>query len=93
MSTVDDINEVVNWIVLVLLIMSIVGAFLTLLTFVIFKVFRPLHCYYFDCSQDIRTYPIKLILFLSVCIIIGFTSFIISFESWIYDTDGLQPFL
>ena len=77
MGTVEDIQEVVNTIVLVLLILSIVGATITLVTFVIFK--------------DIRTYPIKLILYLCVCIIVGFTAFIISFESFVYETDACIP--
>jgi len=61
-GTCDDINNVLNQMTNYLLAISIAGALLSLITFCMFK--------------DIRTYPIKLICYLCVCIIIGYTAFI-----------------
>jgi len=65
----SSVTEVINWFVLVLMILSIVGAFCTVFTFAIFK--------------KLRTYPIKLIMYLCVCIVCGFTAFLIAFEPWV----------
>jgi len=67
----NDLNDALSVVVLVLLIISIVGAFLTLLTFLIFK--------------DIRTYPIKLIMYLCVTIVVANTFFILAFEPFFLD--------
>jgi hypothetical protein len=65
----SSVTNVINWIVLVLMILSIVGAFCTVCTFAIFR--------------KLRTYPIKLIMYLCVCIVCGFTAFLIAFEPWV----------
>jgi len=62
----------------VLLICSIVCATLTIITFLI--------------HRKLMTYPIKLICFLCVCIIIGFTFFLLIFESFVYDEWPCVPF-
>lgn len=74
-QTNETVIEVFNWITLVLMILSIVGAFCTIVTFTIF--------------YKLRTYPIKLIMYLCVCICIGFTAFLIAFEPAIYTNDGM----
>lgn len=61
-DTCTEINDVLSQLVNVLLAISIAGALITLITFIVFP--------------DIRTYPIKLICFLCVCIIIGYSAFI-----------------
>lgn len=68
-------SDVANYITLVLLIMSIVGAFCTIVSFTIFS--------------QIRTYPIKLIMYLCVCIIIGFEAFLISDQKMIVHVEPL----
>lgn len=73
-SADSTVIEVFSWVTLVLMIMSIVGAFLTTMTFAMFG--------------QIRTYPIKLIMYLCVCIVIGFTAFLIAFEPWVYHNEG-----
>lgn len=75
MQTNEGVIDVFNWIVLVLMILSIVGAFCTIVTFTIF--------------YKLRTYPIKLIMYLCVCIDIGFTAFLIAFEPYIYTHEGM----
>jgi len=61
-STCNDIDNFLSELTNALLAISIAGALITLITFLIF--------------YEIRTYPIKLICFLCVCIIIGFGAFI-----------------
>lgn len=75
MVSVDaSISGAFSYVTIILLILSILSAFLTIVTFTI----RP----------RIRTYPIKLIMYLCVTIIIGFTSFMVAFEPWVYDNTG-----
>jgi hypothetical protein len=78
-STFDDnvstFDDVLSIIVLVLLSISIGGALLTLFTFLIFP--------------KIRTYPIKLIMYLCLVIIIGNLWFILCFEPEFRDDSGL----
>jgi len=61
----------------ILLAFSIAGALATVVTFVLFK--------------DIRTYPIKLIVFLCICIFMSQTFFWSSFREEIYDGKGCVP--
>jgi len=68
-GTCSDINDVLNHLVDVLLVISIACALATLITFILFK--------------EIRTYPIKLICYLCLCIFIGFLCFILSDKSYI----------
>jgi 7 transmembrane receptor (Secretin family) len=68
-EVVESVEGVMNVVVDVLLIISIVAAFLTLVTFLIFR--------------DIRTYPIKLILYLCVCIMFAFSFFLMAFDDTI----------
>jgi len=70
-----SVGEVFSYITLVLMIMSIVGAFLTIVNFIV--------------HYKIRTYPIKLILYLCICIEIGFTSFLMAFDEWEYEHSGV----
>lgn len=69
MVDTSGVNNVVSHIVEVLLIISIICAACTILTFLIFG--------------DIRTYPIKLIMYLCICIIFGFTAFVLADKSFI----------
>jgi len=62
--TCDKTNEVLSNIENYLLGISIAGALFSLITFLIFK--------------EIRTYPIKLICYLCICIIVGYSTFIAS---------------
>jgi len=55
----------------VVLIISIVCAFITFVTF--------------TCFSKLRRFPIKLIIYLCICIVCAFTFFLISFEPWIYE--------
>jgi len=73
--SIQDVTDGVDQLVTVLLIISIIGAALTLLTFTIFG--------------DIRTYPIKLIMYLCVCICLGFTAFLLASQSWIYASEPI----
>lgn len=57
----------------VLMIMSIVCAGLTFITFAIFG--------------TLRTYPIRLIMYLCVCIVIGFSFFLVDFNSTVVHSD------
>jgi len=66
------LTSVLDLIVSILLWLSATGALLTILTFSIFG--------------DIRTYPIKLIMFLCSCIAAGYTFFFFAFYSFIVDT-------
>jgi|Transcript_24759 hypothetical protein len=63
-----------SYVTIVLMILSILGAFFTIVTFTL----RP----------KIRTYPIKLIMYLCVTIIIGFCAFLVAFEPWVYMNRG-----
>eukprot|EP01103_Thecamoeba_quadrilineata_P014567 TRINITY_DN4375_c0_g2_i1.p1 TRINITY_DN4375_c0_g2~~TRINITY_DN4375_c0_g2_i1.p1 ORF type:complete len:324 (+),score=49.10 TRINITY_DN4375_c0_g2_i1:30-974(+) len=63
-DTCSDINDVMSTVADVLLALSVACALLSLITFCAFSA--------------IRTYPIKLICYLCICIIIGFTAFIAS---------------
>jgi 7 transmembrane receptor (Secretin family) len=72
-DALDDVEDVVEVMTDVLMIISIVGAFLTILTFAVFK--------------DIRTYPIKLIMYLCTCIIMGFTFFLTAFNDSVRESD------
>merc|ERR1712023_135737 len=56
------------------MILSILGAFATIITFAF--------------NAPIRTYPIRLIMYLCVCIVIGFVAFLIAFEPWLYTNPG-----
>jgi len=73
-ATNGAIIEVFNYIVLALMISSIVGALLTIVTFCI--------------HGTIRTYPIKLIMYLCAVIDIGFVAFLIAFLPWIFNHPG-----
>eukprot|EP01102_Stenamoeba_stenopodia_P014452 TRINITY_DN47_c0_g1_i1.p1 TRINITY_DN47_c0_g1~~TRINITY_DN47_c0_g1_i1.p1 ORF type:complete len:314 (+),score=68.10 TRINITY_DN47_c0_g1_i1:178-1119(+) len=75
----DTVNSIFDVVVFVLLIISIVGAGLTLITFLIFK--------------EIRTYPIKLICYLCVCIDIGFFAFIMAGRSYVAANTGACIFI
>eukprot|EP01095_Lingulamoeba_sp_RSL-Kostka_P016720 TRINITY_DN827_c0_g1_i1.p1 TRINITY_DN827_c0_g1~~TRINITY_DN827_c0_g1_i1.p1 ORF type:complete len:333 (+),score=66.09 TRINITY_DN827_c0_g1_i1:53-1000(+) len=66
----SGVVEVFSYITTVLMIISIICATATIFTFVI--------------HPKIRTYPIKLIMYLCVCIIIGFCAFLVAFEPWVY---------
>ena len=76
-SASTGVTSVFNVIVTVLMILSIVGAFCVIVTFGI------------NPRGRLRTYPIKLIMYLCVCIVIGFTAFLIAFEPYIYNNEGL----
>ncbi len=69
--------EFLDIIVDCLLAFSISGALGTIITFSIFK--------------DIRTYPIKLIIYLCVCIFLSQTFFWLAFWDQIYDSKGCVP--
>jgi len=70
----NTVVEVFSYITLVLMILSILGAFATIITFAF--------------NAPIRTYPIRLIMYLCVCIVIGFVAFLIAFEPWLYTNPG-----
>lgn len=70
----ETVVSIFEYITLVLMILSIIGAFCVIVTFAIFS--------------KIRTYPIKLIMYLCVCIVIGFTSFLVAFEPWLVQNEG-----
>lgn len=63
-------GEILSYIVTILSVFSIVGAFLTILTFTLFR--------------SLRTYPIKLIIYLCYSILLAQLFFLLSFV--IYDT-------
>jgi len=73
-----DLSSVLDIIVSVLLWLSVAGSVLTILTFTIFS--------------DIRTYPIKLIMFLCACIGTGYSIFFFSFESYVLSSWICWPF-
>merc|ERR1712063_118678 len=73
----SGVIEVFEYIVTVLMILSIVGAFCVIVTFGI------------NPRGRLRTYPIKLIMYLCVCIVIGFTAFLIAFEPYIYTNEPM----
>merc|ERR1719359_1519687 len=73
----NGVIEVFEIITMILIILSIIGAFLVIVTFGI------------NPKNKLRTYPIKLIMYLCVCIVIGFTAFLIAFEPYIYNNEGL----
>ena len=73
----SEVTSVFEVIVTVLMILSIIAAFCVIFTFGV----NPRH--------RLRTYPIKLIMYLCVCIVIGFTAFLIAFEPYIYTTEPL----
>jgi len=73
-DTCTDINEVMSTVADVLLALSIACALMSLATFLVFK--------------PIRTYPIKLICYLCVCIIIGFSAFIASDKPGVPTNEG-----
>ena len=68
-------NRMLSWIVFFLLVISIVGASCVIITFSVFK--------------DIRTFPIKLIMYLCWCIILGNVSFLFAFEGAFYENEYL----
>ncbi|KAL6071256.1 G-protein-coupled receptor family protein [Balamuthia mandrillaris] len=72
---VDVYNNILNWVVLVLLALSVGGAGATILTFTIFR--------------DIRTYPIKLITYLCGCIVCANLFFIFAFEDPFLENNAL----
>jgi len=73
-GTCNDINDVLNQLTNALLAISISGALISLVTFLIFK--------------EIRTYPIKLICYLCVCIILGYSAFIAADKDPIPENTG-----
>jgi hypothetical protein len=74
-DTCTEINNVFgDYITNILLAISIASALASLITFLIFS--------------DIRTYPIKLICYLCVCIILGFSAFIAADKDPIPDNEG-----
>jgi hypothetical protein len=73
-NTCNDINSILGNMTNYLLAISIAGALISLVTFVIFS--------------EIRTYPIKLICYLCVCIIIGYSCFIASDKSPVPENKG-----
>jgi len=74
-SGCQDVDEVMgDYITNILLAISIACALCSLITFLAFS--------------DIRTYPIKLICYLCVCIIIGFSAFIAADKDPIPDNEG-----
>jgi G protein-coupled receptor 64 len=73
-DTCTEINDVMSTVADVLLALSIACALMSLITFLIFKA--------------IRTYPIKLICYLCVCIIIGFSAFIASDKPGVPTNEG-----
>jgi hypothetical protein len=73
-TCVDIDNVFGDYVVVILLCISIASALITLITFVIFG--------------SIRTYPIKLICYLCVCIIIGFSAFIAAAQKQVTDNEG-----
>jgi len=68
----SELDTVLNYIVDVLLWLSVAGALITIITFSIFG--------------DIRTYPIKLIMFLCACIASGYAIFFFAFEYFLVDS-------
>jgi len=60
----------------VLLSLSIFGAFAVVMTFGIFK--------------SLRTFPVKLIIYLCVCIFMGYLFFLFAFEDWVYNSAFCQ---
>jgi len=73
-GTCNDVNDVMSQLTNVLLAISIAGASCALLTFIIFS--------------EIRTYPIKLICYLCICIIIGFSAFIAADKDPVPQNEG-----
>lgn len=73
LDPLDYFNIVLGYIVMFLLVLSVIGAGLTIITFTIFS--------------NIRTYPIKLIMYLCWCIIMSNTSFLFAFEDIFYDNE------
>jgi len=70
-DTIDEIRWWVSEITIYTLVASIVGCAFTILTFVVFR--------------EIRTYPIKLICFLCICISLGYTGVDIQNLTWVRD--------
>jgi hypothetical protein len=73
-DTCTEINDVMSTVADVLLAISIACALASLITFLVFS--------------NIRTYPIKLICYLCVCIIIGFSAFIASDKEGVPTNEG-----
>jgi len=73
-GTCDYINYVLSEMDNYLLAISIAGALIALITFLVFS--------------EIRTYPIKLICYLCVCIIIGYSMFIASDKTPVPENKG-----
>ncbi|KAL6062238.1 G-protein-coupled receptor family protein [Balamuthia mandrillaris] len=71
----ENYYEFLSWLTLVLLLLSVAGALCTIITFAVFK--------------DIRTYPIKLIMYLCVCIVISNLFFVFAFEEPFLADDAL----
>eukprot|EP01100_Stratorugosa_tubuloviscum_P014153 TRINITY_DN740_c4_g1_i1.p1 TRINITY_DN740_c4_g1~~TRINITY_DN740_c4_g1_i1.p1 ORF type:complete len:331 (+),score=118.94 TRINITY_DN740_c4_g1_i1:132-1124(+) len=74
-DTIQDIREILIEATTWLLVISILCAFATIITFVLFK--------------NLRTYPIKLVLYVCVCIIFGYSAIDVSNRSFIYDVDAI----
>lgn len=77
----DTFYTVIYYLTLVLFGISVVSSCIFLLTFMLFKRIRyflsiPLHHFFF---VTLRTYPIKLIMYLCVTVIVAHTCFILSF--------------
>jgi hypothetical protein len=72
-----DPYDFLDLVVDVMLGLSISGAFATIVTFVLFK--------------DIRTYPIKLIVFLCACILISQSFFWAAFTDLVFESKACQP--
>jgi len=73
-----DFNDVLDVIETVLIWISVAGALLTIITFAVFS--------------DLRTYPIKLIMFLCTCIVIGYSFFWAAFQDQIIQGWGCWTF-
>ena len=73
MGNYDNVEAGVSVMTDVLMIMSIICSGLTVVTFLIFW-------------KKLRTYPIRLILFLCLCIVFGFTFFLVAFDKTVVDS-------
>eukprot|EP01102_Stenamoeba_stenopodia_P011011 TRINITY_DN3364_c0_g1_i2.p1 TRINITY_DN3364_c0_g1~~TRINITY_DN3364_c0_g1_i2.p1 ORF type:complete len:320 (+),score=35.11 TRINITY_DN3364_c0_g1_i2:197-1156(+) len=74
-STISEIRSIIAEITIYTLVASIIGCAFTCLTFLVFK--------------EIRTYPIKLICYLCVCISLGYTGVNIQDQDWISANNGV----
>ena len=68
-----NVEDAVSVMTDVLMIMSIICSGFTFITFA--------------CFKDLRTYPIRLIMYLCVCIVIGFSFFLVAFDDTVVNSD------